>query len=165
MIQVYDELGNVIETHEHVGRFQRVVSGFLPIPASHRCAIVSARRAAARFARRTGAPGRGLQAAPSARLAFISTPETQSSTSWAVAVQTHSGSDFSHPPSATYPDNQVSNMACGLLTRVRHSLHLLPKRQCADKAPYIALCYSRMCNRRSGRDHHPPKTAPFTRYR
>jgi hypothetical protein len=29
VIRVYDEAGNVIETHEHKGRFQRVVSAIL----------------------------------------------------------------------------------------------------------------------------------------
>ena len=31
VIRVYDEAGNVIETHEHAGRFQRVVIG-QPLP-------------------------------------------------------------------------------------------------------------------------------------
>ena len=62
-----------------------------------------------------------------ARLASISRP-TGSFTPWAGAAADTAGSDFMHPfeydpatntwttKAATYPDNQVNNMACGVLT-------------------------------------------------
>jgi hypothetical protein len=36
VIRVYDELGNVIETNEHAGQFQRVVNSFsvMPVPVT-----------------------------------------------------------------------------------------------------------------------------------
>ena len=69
-------------------------------------------------------------------LAFIFRP-TGSFTPWAGAASDAAGSDFMHPfeydpgtntwttKAATYPDNQVNNMACGVLSRRWNTLHLL----------------------------------------
>jgi hypothetical protein len=38
VIRIYDEAGNVIETHEHAGRFQRVVSAPLWISRKQQAA-------------------------------------------------------------------------------------------------------------------------------
>ena len=85
---------------------------------------------------RAGQPVRTCRVPRCARLAFISRP-TGSFTRWAVAAPTAAGNEFIHPfeydpaanswttKSATYPDNQVNNMACGVLSRRWNALHLL----------------------------------------